>query len=57
MQTLTTKDLARSLGVQSETIRRGLCTNGHYMGLKPIKLPNRRLVWREEDLRRLLDEK
>lgn len=42
---LTTNQLAESLGVQPETVRRGLSVNGHYGGLVPIKLPNRRLLW------------
>ena len=42
---LTTNELARELGVQPSTVRRALCTRGHYMGIRPIKLPNRRLLW------------
>jgi hypothetical protein len=42
---LTTRELAELLRVEAATIRRGLCVNGHYMGLKPLKLPNRRLLW------------
>jgi len=47
-QFLTTNQLANDLGVQGNTIRRGLCTQGHYMGLRPIKLPNSRLLWSRE---------
>ena len=42
---LTTNQLARALGVQGATVRRGLCVDGHYMGLRPVKLPNKRLIW------------
>ncbi len=41
----TTKELATLLRVQSTTIIRGLCIHGHYLGLKPRKLPNNRLLW------------
>lgn len=41
----TTAELAARLKVRPSTIRRGLCVNGHYMDLKPIKLPNGRLIW------------
>ena len=44
---MTSKDLAALLGCQATTIRRGLCVNGHYLGLRPTKLPNGRLLWAE----------
>jgi hypothetical protein len=44
-QFITTNELGRALGVQPATIRRGLCVQGHYMSLKPVKLPNNRLLW------------
>ena len=42
---LTTNDFAESLGVKGATVRRGLCVHGHYMGIRPVKLPNNRLLW------------
>ena len=42
---LTTDEIARALGVQGNTVRRGLCIHGHYMGIVPVKLPNNRLLW------------
>jgi len=42
---LTTDTLARALGVKAGTIRRGLCVDGHYLGLTPTKLGNGRLLW------------
>ena len=41
----TTDELAARLRVKPATIRHGLCANGHYMGMRPVKLPNRRLLW------------
>lgn len=51
---ITTNDLARLLNCQPNTIRRGLCLKGHYLGLAPIKLPNGRLLWSEEQALGLL---
>lgn len=42
---LTTEKLAELLGVKPTTIHRGLCTQGHYLGLTPTKLSNGRLLW------------
>lgn len=46
---ITTNHLAMALGVQPGTIRRGLCVDGHYLGLKPLKGANGRLSWLIED--------
>lgn len=43
---LTTEDLAAILRIKPQTVRAGLCRDGHYMGMRPVvKLPNRRLLW------------
>lgn len=41
----TTKELASLLRVEPQTIIRSLCINGNYLGLRPVKLPNNRLLW------------
>lgn len=41
----STEEFARLLRIGPNTIRRGLCVNGHYLGVRPVKLANRRLVW------------
>ena len=51
-----TKELGQILGVKGESIRRSLSVNGHYMGLKPIKLPNGRLAWDESKAHNLFNE-
>jgi hypothetical protein len=51
---LTTEEFARGLGVKAHTVRRGLCVNGHYLGVRPIKLPNRRLLWPKKAWREIL---
>lgn len=50
----TTIELAKLTRVQPESIRISLCRRGHFNGLRPIKLPNRRLLWKAEDVARLL---
>ena len=40
-----TLEAADRLRVKPQTIRRALCLSGHYLGLKPTKLPNGRLLW------------
>ncbi|RJQ72253.1 MAG: hypothetical protein C4519_18810 [Desulfobacteraceae bacterium] len=44
---LTTNEFADSIRVKGSTVRRGLCVNGHYLGIRPIKLMNGRLLWPE----------
>lgn len=41
----TTAALAAKLGVKPQSILRAYCQKGSYCGLRPIKLPNRRLLW------------
>jgi len=45
---LTTRQLAKIFHVEPASIIRSYCINGHYMGLKPVKLKNRRLDWPSE---------
>ncbi len=51
---INTDEFAKALGVQSQTIRRGFCVNGHYLGIKPKKMPNRRLLWPVDKLQEVL---
>ena len=53
-QMLTTEDVAIALCVKPQTIRASLCRSGHYMGLRPLKLANRRLLWESEKLQSIL---
>lgn len=50
----TTKELAALLRVSPQTVIRGLCVNGNYLGLRPVKLPNQRLLWPSCDVKNLL---
>jgi len=49
-KSLTTHELADALGIQAGTITRALSQNGHYFGLKPQRLPNRRLRFPPESV-------
>ena len=51
--TLTTEQAAAALHVQPQTLRVALCRFGHYFGVRPVKAPNRFLLWPAEDIRRL----
>lgn len=42
---IPTNEFASLLCVKDGTVRRSLCTNGHYLGIVPSKLPNGRLLW------------
>ncbi len=54
IRTLNTKEFAAEVKVQAQTIRRAYCLKGHYCGIKPIKLPNRLLAWRYDEIEKLL---
>lgn len=43
---IDTKTIARMFGVKPASIHRSLSVRGHYLGLTPIKLKNKRLMWR-----------
>ena len=55
-QPLTTGDLARALGIKAESIRAHVYRHGAYYGIKPMKAPNRRLLWPADSIERLLGE-
>ncbi len=52
---ITTTEFAEVLSIQAKSIRHALCRTGSYHGIRPTKLPNRRLAWRVEDVRRFLE--
>ena len=54
MKQLSTKEFAELVRVESQTIRRGYCINGHYLSIRPLKLPNHRLLWAEEEVLRVI---
>ncbi len=50
---LSTEELAAALRLKPQTIRAALCRKSHYMGMRPVRLPNGRLLWDAADLDRL----
>ena len=42
---MSTEELAAWLKILPQSIRKRLCETGSYYGLRPVKLPNRRLMW------------
>lgn len=54
---LTTREFGKSIGSTPESIRVRLCKYGTYFGIKPEKLPNRRLLWPTDALEILLSKK
>ncbi len=51
---LSTNELAAQFRVSPTTIRRALCVKGHYLGLRPLKLPTGRLLWPAHEVEKLL---
>lgn len=52
----STKEAARMLCVQPQTMRRGCCLFGNYLGMIPVKLSNGRLLWSLEAIRNILEK-
>ncbi len=50
---VSTEALAAQLGIKPQTLRAALCRNGHYYGIRPVKMPNRLLLWPSDALERL----
>lgn len=52
---LTTQEVSAALKVRPQTILKGLCQNGHYQGLRPVKMPNRYLLWDAAAVQKLIN--
>ena len=53
--TLSTEQAAAALHIRPQTLRAALCRDGHYFGIRPVKLPNRLLAWPADAIDRLLN--
>lgn len=42
---LTTEEFAAAISLKAQSIRKRYSLTGSYHGVRPIKLPNRRLLW------------
>jgi hypothetical protein len=49
----TTAQFADMVGIKAESIHRSLSLNGHYLKIRPIKLPNKRLMWPADEIEKL----
>jgi hypothetical protein len=52
---LTTDEFAAAQRCAAQTVRKNYSNLGHHHGIKPIKQPSGRLLWRESDLLVLLN--
>ena len=53
-RTISTEQAAAALHIRPQTLRAAICRDGHYFGIRPLKLPNRMLAWPAEGIERLL---
>lgn len=51
----STEVFSQRFQVKPDTVRRGLCINGHYLGVRPLKLPTGRLLWPDISVKSLLN--
>jgi len=52
--TLSTNELAALFKVAPQSIRAAICRNGHWLGMRPVKLANRRILWDADQANRIL---
>jgi hypothetical protein len=52
---ITTEELAQQCGIKPQSVRVRLCRTGSYFGIKPLKLPNGRLMWPGDARERMLN--
>lgn len=51
---ISTAKVAAAFSAEEQTPRASLCRFGHWMGMRPVKLPNGRLLWDADEVERLL---
>lgn len=52
---LSTEEFAAVLAVDPQSVRKRYSQEGSYHGVRPTKLPNRRVLWPADEARRLLE--
>ncbi|RQR95308.1 DNA-binding protein [Burkholderia sp. Bp8994] len=50
---ITTEELAALLSIRPQSIRKRYCQTGAYFTLRPVKLPNGRLMWPADAIEKL----
>lgn len=51
---LTTEAFAAQHLVEPQTVRKQYAATGSYHGVRPLRLPNRKLLWPSDSIKRLL---
>lgn len=54
LRNFSTEEAAAILKVKPQTLRAAMCRDGHYFGVRAIKLPSRFLAWPAADIERLV---
>ncbi|MGJ7522730.1 DNA-binding protein [Variovorax sp. LT1P1] len=54
---LTTDAFAAQHLVDAQTVRKRLSSHGSYFDIKPLRLPNRRLLWPADSITMLIEER
>lgn len=52
---ITTEELAALLSIRPQSIRKRYCQTGAYFSLRPVKLPNGRLMWPADAINKLVE--
>ncbi|CAG4903327.1 DNA-binding protein [Paraburkholderia saeva] len=52
---ITTEELAVLLSIRPQSIRKRYCQTGAYFSLRPVKMPNGRLMWPADALDKLAE--
>ncbi|WP_454752270.1 DNA-binding protein [Cupriavidus necator] len=52
---ITTEELATLLSIRPQSIRKRYCQTGAYFSLRPVKMPNGRLMWPANALEQLAE--
>lgn len=55
LRPMTTEELAELLSLRPQSIRKRYCQTGAYFTLRPVKLPNGRLMWPADALEKLAE--
>ena len=53
-ETFSTDEVAALFHVLPQSIRHAVTVNGHYLGLRPLKRPNRFLAWPRDQVEAVL---
>jgi hypothetical protein len=52
---LSTEEFAEQLTIRPQSIRKRYCQTGGYFGVRPVKMPNGRLMWPADAIQKLTE--